>query len=61
MREEYEKLIANFDRTLGILREQWMEAKGKDVAKYAERLNAALDERLRLMKLRDAEVDDSEL
>jgi len=36
-----------------MLRKQWMEAEPKDQAKYMERINAALDERLRLMALRD--------
>lgn len=36
-----------------MLRKQWMEAEPKDQPKYMERINAALDERLRLMALRD--------
>ena len=53
MRHEYQKLIAEHDRTLSMLRKQWMEAEPKDQPKYMERINAALDERLRLMALRD--------
>lgn len=53
MRHEYEKLIAEHDRTLSMLRKQWMEADPKDKPKYMERINAALDERLRLLALRD--------
>lgn len=53
MRHEYAKLIAEHDRTLSMLRKQWMEAETKDQPKYMERINAALDERLRLMALRD--------
>ena len=53
MKHEYEKLIAEHDRTLSMLRKQWMEAEPKDQTKYMERINAALDERLRLMRLRD--------
>jgi hypothetical protein len=53
MKHEYEKLIAEHDRTLSMLRKQWMEADPKDQLKYMERINAALDERLRLIALRD--------
>lgn len=53
MKHEYAKLIAEHDRTLSMLRKQWMEAESKDQPKYMERINAALDERLRLMALRD--------
>ena len=53
MKHEYAKLIAEHDRTLSMLRNQWMEAEPKDQTKYMERINAALDERLRLMALRD--------
>ena len=53
MRHEYAKLIAEHDRTLSMLRKQWMEAEPKDQLKYMERIKDALDERLRLMALRD--------
>jgi len=56
MRHEYKKLINEHDKTLSMLRKQWMSAEGQDRNKYQQRIDEALDERLRLMKLRDAEV-----
>ena len=54
MREEYERLIAEHDKTLSLLRKQWMEAdNAADKTNYYERINAALAERKRLMNLRD--------
>jgi len=50
----YKKLIKEVDKLLDILRSGWMESKDiKEKEKYQERLNGALDERIRLMKLRD--------
>lgn len=54
MRHEYQKLISEHDRTLSMLGKQWMEVEPKDKPKYMERINSMLDERLRLMDLRDA-------
>jgi hypothetical protein len=53
MSHEYTKLIAEFDKTLKMLRKQWIEAKIADKPGWMERINSALDERLRLMELRD--------
>ena len=54
MREEYKRLIGEVDKTLSMLREGWMSALDHERAKWRERLDAMLDERLRLMKLRDS-------
>ena len=54
LRQEYEQLICDHDKTLTLLRRQWLEASNPaDRQQYYERINAALDERSRLMKLRD--------
>lgn len=55
MENEYIKLIAELDRTLSALRDFWMNAKTpEESAKWRTRINGSLDERLRLMKARDA-------
>jgi len=41
MKLEYEKLLTEHDRTISMLRKQWMEADPKDQMKYMERINAA--------------------
>ncbi len=57
MKDEYNKLIAEMDKTLSLIKKQWEAAKpGKDKNDYEERLNATLDERFRLMGLRDTPV-----
>ena len=54
MRSEYVKLIAEQDKNLEMLREFWMGARDNgEKAKVRVRLDEALDERLRLMKIRD--------
>lgn len=53
MKNEYKKLIAEHDKTLSYLRSEWVEPLLKDKPKWKEKIDAALDERLRLMKLRD--------
>lgn len=53
MKEEYVKLIVEHDKTLSMLRGQWMDAKPPEKTKYMDRINSALDERGRIMKLRD--------
>lgn len=55
MRSEYEKLIAEHDKTLSLLRASKLDASPKLHSAWDERINAALDERLRLMALRDAQ------
>lgn len=56
MKQEYEKLIAEQDRVLSMLRDGWLKAPEKDQAQWLGRIDAMLDERLRLMKLRDEAV-----
>ena len=53
MTKEYITLIAEHDKTLSYLRSEWMDSLTKDKDKWLTNINAALDERLRLMKLRD--------
>ncbi len=51
----YLTLIADFDKTIGMVRTMWMEAKDDaERAKMKTRLNELLDERLNLMRGRDA-------
>lgn len=55
MESEYIKLIAELDKLLSTLRKFWLEAKTpEDISKWYVRINESLDERLRLMKRRDA-------
>ena len=51
--QEYIHLIIEHDKTLSMLRGLWMESRPPETAKYMDRINAALDERGRLMLLRD--------
>ena len=53
MQTEYQRHIAELDKTLSMLREGWMESKPADKSKWMDRINSMLDERLRLMSLRD--------
>lgn len=55
MKHEYQKLITEHDKTLSMLRRQWIEAAPADKPKWLARIDAALDERLRLMALRDVD------
>lgn len=51
---DYIKLISEVDKLLSILRGFWMDARSNDdKRKYHDRLNQSLEERSRLMKLRD--------
>jgi len=55
MKTEYEKLIATMDKTLSLIRKQWEKAPaGKEKEEYMSRINESLEERFRLMGLRDA-------
>ena len=53
MKSEYVTLIAEHDKTISYLRSEWLDSLTKDKDKWLEKINAALDERLRLMALRD--------
>lgn len=55
MKAEYIRLIAEQDRTLETIRAFWLEAKTPaEIAKHRNRLDLVLDERLRVMALRDS-------
>lgn len=55
MQNEYVKLIKELDKTLSMVRALWMESKTPDErGKWRGRIDELLDERLRLMKSRDA-------
>lgn len=46
--------IAQIDEKLTILRESWIDSKPEKKPAWMAKIEAALDERSRLMKLRDA-------
>lgn len=53
----YVELIAELDKTIALVRGFWIESTGdNERKKNLERLNQLLDERLRLMRGRDASV-----
>lgn len=55
MQNEYVKLIKELDKTLSIIRALLLESKTPDEkAQWRGRIDELLDERLRLMKSRDA-------
>ena len=54
MQNEYLKLIAELDKTLSMVRSLWLDANAAEKTKWRVRLDELLDERLRLMKCRDA-------
>ena len=47
------KKIENIDEKLSILRESWIDSKKEKKSAWFEKINAALDERLEHMKIRD--------
>lgn len=53
MKAEYLKLIAECDKNLSLLRESWLESPLQKKARWLGLINQALDERIRLMALRD--------
>ncbi len=54
MKEEYTNLIVEHDKTLSMLRQHWLSDGPTEEKKWMERINSALDERGRLMRLRDS-------
>jgi len=56
MTTEYANYIKEVDLTLAMLREGWMKAKVDEKSRWLDRINSMLDERNRLMKLRDSVV-----
>jgi hypothetical protein len=53
MKQTYLILIADVDKTLEMLRMLWLDAKPLDKSKYWSRIESILEERFRLMTLRD--------
>lgn len=53
MKEQYINIIKEFDKTLLLLRKRWIRCKANKKHTWIKRIDEALDERLRLMKLRD--------
>lgn len=54
MKEEYMKLIAERDVIISELRDSWMKEENLiEKEKLMRKINKQLDERIRLMKLRD--------
>lgn len=54
MKHEYIKLITETDKNLALLRESWLEAVKEKKSRWMVLIDQALDERSRLMKLRDS-------
>jgi primosomal protein N'' len=55
MKEEYIRLILEQDKVISAMRMLWGEAKdAAEKAKWRVQIDQALDERLRLMRCRDA-------
>lgn len=54
MKEAYEKLIGDLDRTLKLGTLMWLAAKPEDKPPAQKTIDDLLDERLRLMKIRDS-------
>lgn len=52
-KSSYQNLIEECDKTCGFLRKHWLESLVENKDDWMQRINAVLDERLRLMKLRD--------
>jgi hypothetical protein len=48
--------IAQVDEKLSILRESWMDSKPEKKAVWMTKIDAALDERSKLMKIRDGKL-----
>lgn len=51
---EYSDIIAQMDSTLLFLKGNWIASKPTDRDRWMEKINGALDERLKWMRLRDA-------
>ncbi len=56
MNESYAKLIEELDKNLKLMTAIWIEASPEAKPKLNERINQMLDERLRLMKIRDETI-----
>jgi len=55
MTNQYIKLIEELDKTISMTRTFWIDARtNEDKAKWYKRVDELLEERMRLMNLRDA-------
>jgi xanthine/CO dehydrogenase XdhC/CoxF family maturation factor len=53
MKTEHLKAIAEHDGNIALLRKSWLAAKPEEKGRWMALINQALDERLRLMAMRD--------
>ena len=54
MNLQYVKLIEELDKTISLARSSWMDARSTDdTRKWHKRIDELLEERMRLMRLRD--------
>lgn len=53
MNKNISKQIEQVDEKLSILRESWMDSSVEKKARWMNKINYSLDERLGLMKMRD--------
>lgn len=56
MNQDALQQIAQVDEKLKILRESWMDSKPEKKATWMAKIDAALDERSKLMKIRDGKL-----
>jgi hypothetical protein len=55
MNNQYVKLIEELDKTISMTRTFWLDARtSEDKKKWYKRIDELLEERMRLMNLRDA-------
>lgn len=54
MKSDCINLIAECDKNLALLRESWLEAQVEKKPRWLHLIDQSLDERLRLMAMRDA-------
>jgi hypothetical protein len=56
MNQDTLQQIAQVDKKLTILREGWMDSKPEKKSTWMTKIDAALDERSKLMKIRDGKL-----
>lgn len=57
MKQHYIKLIEELDKTLSLVRSYWISGRDEfEKGKWMKRINELLDERLKLMNLRDIDM-----
>ena len=56
MNQDLKHQIAQVDEKLSILRETWMDSQPEKKPHWMSKIDSALDERLKLMKQRDAKL-----